>query len=115
MEFTIKFDGGALLKVPSTKGIINIPNSGELAPFLVGKTVYYFCETFGGTLPYFVENLNIAYLNENENVYTYVANCVDNEKQEFLDSIDFDPDDIGKTVFLTKEDAEKSPRFKKGE
>lgn len=108
MEFTINIDEKALLKDLYTKGTINISTSGELAPFLVGKTVYQFCETFWVVLPYFVENLNIAYLNENENVYTYEANCVDDENQELLDSIDFEPDDIGKTVFLTKEDAEKS-------
>lgn len=74
----------------------------------VGDTVHYFSGVFGTILPYFVENLNIAYLGEKgENcVYTFEANC--NHENELLDSIDFEPDDIGKTVFLTREEAEKA-------
>lgn len=74
----------------------------------MGDTVYYFSCDFGAILPYFVENLNIAYLGENDEncVYTFEANC--NHENELLDSIDFEPDDIGKTVFLTREEAEKA-------
>ena len=70
--------------------------------------MYYFSCDFGTILPYFVENLNIAYLGEKgENcVCTFEANCY--YENELLDSIDFEPDDIGKTVFLTPEDAEKA-------
>ena len=79
----------------------------------VGDTVHYFSGDFGTILPYFVENLNIAYLGEKgENcVYTFEANC--NHENELLDSIDFEPDDIGKTVFLTREEAEKALEEKK--
>ena len=77
-------------------------------PCKVGDTVHYFSGDFGTILPYFVENLNIAYLGEKgENcVYTFEANC--NHENELLDSIDFEPDDIGKAVFLTREEAEKA-------
>ena len=76
-------------------------------PCKVGDTVYSFCDTFGVVLPYFVETLNISYYEKNLNYYTYEANCTNVEENELLDSIDFDVEDIGKTVFLTKEEAER--------
>lgn len=74
----------------------------------VGDMVYAFCEDFGVVLPYFVENLNIGFMDKNRNYWTYEANCHAEETDELLDEIDFDLDDIGKTVFLTKEQAEKA-------
>lgn len=90
-----------------------IANGVIVPPCKVGDTVYYFSCYFGTILPYFVENLNIAYLGEKgENcVYTFEANC--NHENELLDSIDFESDDIGKTVFLTREEAEKALEEKK--
>lgn len=76
-------------------------------PCNVGDTVYSFCEYWGVVLPYFVETLNISYYNQNENCYSYEANCSNAEQTDLLDSIDFDFDDIGKTVFLSREEAEK--------
>ena len=75
-------------------------------PCKVGDTVYYFCETFGAVLPYFVETLNIWYYDKDKLCYQYEANCYNNEENELIDGIDFEPDDIGKIVFLTKEEAE---------
>ena len=77
-------------------------------PCKVGDTVYSFCDTFGVVLPYFVETLNISYYEKNLNYYSYEANCTNVEENELLDSIDFDIEDIGKTVFLTKEETEKA-------
>ena len=77
-------------------------------PCKVGDTVYSYCETFGAILPYFVETLNIGYYSKNEIVYRYEANCHNGEEDELLDGIDFEIDDIGKTVFLTREEAEKA-------
>ena len=77
-------------------------------PCKVGDTVYSFCDTFGVILPYFVETLNISYYEKNLNYYTYEANCTNAEENELLDSIDFDIEDIGESVFLTKEEAEKA-------
>lgn len=74
----------------------------------VGDMVYAFCEDFGVVLPYFVENLNIGFMDKNRNYWTYEANCHAEETDELLDEIDFDLDDIGKTVFLTREEAEKA-------
>lgn len=75
-------------------------------PCKVGDTVYKFCGTFGAVLPYFAKSLNIAYLDENRVVYQYEANATNIEEAELLDSIDFELEDIGKTVFLTREAAE---------
>lgn len=77
-------------------------------PCKAGDTVYYFCETFGVILPYFIESINIAYSDKNKAIYQYEANATNIEEDELLDSIDFEPDDIGKTVFLTREEAEKT-------
>ena len=76
-------------------------------PCNVGDTVYYFCETFGVILPYFIESISIAYLDKNKPIYQYEANATNIKEDELLDSIDFEPDDIGKTVFFTYEEAEK--------
>ena len=79
-----------------------------IPPCKVGDTVYVYSGDFGVILPYFVENLTIAYLEENKFCYTYEANC--NNDDELLDSIDFNCEDFGKTVFLTREEAEKKLR-----
>lgn len=84
-----------------------IENGVIVPPCKVGDTVYAFCEYWGVVLPYFVETLNIGYYNKNENCYLYEANCTNAEQTDLLDSIDFDFDDIGKTVFLTEEEAKR--------
>lgn len=75
-------------------------------PCKVGDTVYRFCEALGAILPYFVETINIFYLEKNQNNYIFEANSHSEYDDELLDSIDFDVDDIGETVFLTREEAE---------
>ena len=75
-------------------------------PCKVGDTVYSYCECFGVILSYFVATLTIGYFDKKENYYTFEANCTKN--LELLDCIDFDVDDIDKTVFLTREEAEKA-------
>ena len=57
----------------------------------------------------------IAYLGEKgENCfYTFEANY--NHKNELLDSIDFEYDDIGKIIFLTREEAERALKDRSGE
>lgn len=74
-------------------------------PCMPGNTVYAFCEVFGVVLPYFVECLRIEYYSDSDVYCTFEANSNDTEKCELLDSIDFDLSDIGKTVFLTREEA----------
>lgn len=75
-------------------------------PVKVGQTVYSYCDVLHRVLPYFVESLDIAYLDEKTNCYEYIANCV--EENDLLDSIDFEFEDIGQTVFLTEEEAEQA-------
>ena len=77
-------------------------------PCSVGDTVYYYNGDFSTILPYFVENLNIGYYDENENYYLYEANCTNDDNGDLIDSLDFDLNDIGKIVFLTREEAEKA-------
>lgn len=77
-------------------------------PCKVGDTVYSFCKCFGVILPYFVETFNVSYYDKNTTVWQYEANCTNNEEDELLDSIDFEVEDIGKTVFLTREEAERA-------
>lgn len=79
-------------------------------PCKVGDIVYHYCSDFSTILPYFVENLNVAFLgNKDEQlVYTFEANCNNENEDELLDSIDFELKDIGKTVFLTREEAERA-------
>lgn len=81
-----------------------LANGVIVPPCKVGDTVYSYSGDFGVVLPYFVENLTIAYLEENKFCYTYEANC--NNDDELLDSIDFNCEDFGKTVFLTRVEAE---------
>ena len=85
-----------------------IANGVIVPPCKVGGMVYAFCKDFGVVLPYFVENLNIGFMDKNRNYWTFEANCHSEETDELLDEIDFDLEDIGKTVFLTREEAEKA-------
>lgn len=75
-------------------------------PCKVGDTVYSYCYEFGYILPYFVENINISFLANDRTFISFEANSHADETDESLDDIDFDLEDIGKTVFLTKDEAE---------
>ena len=92
-----------------------IANGVIVPPCKVGDTVYYFSRAFGAILPYLVENIHIAYLGEKgENCfYTFEANY--NHENELLDSIDFEYDDIGKIIFLTREEVERALNNRSGE
>lgn len=81
--------------------------NGVIAPPVkIRDTVYYYCDEFHCVLPYFVESFHIDYLDKERDYWHWEANSHDEETDELLDEIDFDLDDIGKTVFLTKEQAE---------
>lgn len=77
-------------------------------PCKVGDTVFAFCDFYGVVLPYFIETLDISYYTKNENCYQYEANSTNAEQNDLIDSIDFLLEDIGKTVFLSREEAEKA-------
>ena len=67
----------------------------------VGDTVWRYSEDFGRVLPYTIDLISFV-----DNGCGYSANC--NHNGELLDGIDFEDGDIGKTVFLTREEAEKA-------
>lgn len=70
-------------------------------PCKVGDTVWMFEEDFGIVLPYTIDLISFV-----GKGCGYSANC--NHNGELIDSIDFEDDDIGKTVFRTREEAEKA-------
>ena len=86
-----------------------LANGVIVPPVSVGQTVYCYCGDFGVILPYFVGNMAIGFIGKDrENYVAFEANCHSEETDELLDEIDFDIDEIGKAVFLTREEAEKA-------
>lgn len=64
---------------------------------------------FGVMLPYVIQDFKVCFLGKDRPNYWYwEATSHAEETDELLDEIDFDLDEIGKTVFLTKEEAEKA-------
>ena len=84
-----------------------LANGVIVPPCKVGDTVYSFCDVFGAMLPYVIQDFKIGFMGKDRPNYWYwEATSHATETDELLDEIDFDLDDIGKTVFLTKEEAE---------
>lgn len=77
-------------------------------PCKVGDTVWICEEDFGIVLPYTIDLISFV-----GKGCGYSANC--NHNGELIDSIDFEDDDIGKTVFLTREEAESALEAMKDE
>lgn len=77
-------------------------------PCNVGDTVYHFSECFGTICPYFVENIYISYWGDNSQNALYAFEADYHYEDVLIDCIDFELEDIGKTVFLTREEAEKA-------
>lgn len=77
-------------------------------PCKVGDTVWMYGEDFGTVLPYTIDLISFV-----GKGCGYSANY--NHNGELIDGIDFEDDDIGKTVFLTREEAEKALEAKEGE
>lgn len=76
-------------------------------PCKVGDIVYSFCDVFGEILPYVIQDFKVGFLGKDRpNHWYWEATSHATETDELLDEIDFDLDEIGKTVFLTKEEAE---------
>lgn len=76
-------------------------------PVKPGDTVYAYCEYFG-VLPYLVGNFHIGYMGKEEDYLHWEAAAYAAETDELLDDIDFDLEDIGKDIFLAREEAEKA-------
>ena len=86
-----------------------LANGVIVPPCKVGDVVYSFCDVFGAILPYVIQDFKVGFLGKDRPNYWYwEATSHATETDELLDEIDFDLDDIGKTVFLTKEEAEKA-------
>ena len=77
-------------------------------PLWVGQTVYSYNHYLGGVFAYLIDNVCIGSLGKSGIYWAFEANCHDEETDELLDELDFDLDYIGKTVFLTREEAEKA-------
>lgn len=74
-------------------------------PCKVGDTVYAFCEMLGVILEYKVVGIGITEIAMQYEAYAYTK-----EEDILIDNIDYETDDIGKTIFLTREEAEKALR-----
>lgn len=72
-------------------------------PCKVGDTVYAFCEMLGVILEYKVVGIGITEIAMQYEAYAYTK-----EEDILIDNIDYETDDIGKTIFLTREEAEKA-------
>ena len=84
-----------------------LANGVIVPPVSVGQTVYNFCDVFGGFLPYVIQDFKVGFMGKyRPNYWYWEATSHAIETDELLDEIEFDLDDIGKTVFLTKEEAE---------
>mgnify|MGYP004459423213 CR=1 FL=1 len=88
-------------KAERIRELLKADKDGRLVvlPCKVGDTVWMYEEAFGIVLPYTIDLISFV-----GKGCGYSANC--NHNGELIDSIDFEDDDIGKTVFLTREEAE---------
>ena len=75
----------------------------------IGQTVYAYCEDLHEILEYRIYCASVF----RENSITYHADCYDEENDEALSEIGFEPDDIGEFVFFTREEVEQA--LKEGE
>lgn len=70
-------------------------------PCKVGDTTYHYYKSVSEILPYVVEDI---YIDKEQT--RYFATAFNVYYNEHLDGIEFTEDEIGKTVFLTKSEAE---------
>ena len=85
-----------------------IENGVIVPPLWVGQTVYHYNHCLGGVFAYLIDNIGIGSLGKSGIYWGFEANCHDEETDELLDELDFDLDYIGKTVFLSREEAERA-------
>lgn len=101
-NFFEKEIGASFVKGFLDKFADNILDDGWMRPTVqMGQTVYSYCEEFCRVFEYRVENIHLS-----EETTQYEAFCCIG--MELADVIDFDDDDIGKTVFTSREDALKA-------
>lgn len=68
-----------------------------------GDIVYHYCDELHEILEYTIYCVNLF----RDNGITYHADACDEENAEALSDIGFEPEDIGRDVFLTREEAER--------
>lgn len=97
-------------KAERIRDLLKADRDGRLVvlPCKVGDTVWMWNADFGTELPYVVDLISV--INEG---CGYSASC--NHNGELLDSIDFEDGDIAKTIFLTRDEAEKALEAMKDE
>lgn len=69
-----------------------------------GDIVYHYCDELHEILEYTIYCVNVF----RENGITYHSESYDEENDEALSEIGFEPEDIGRDVFLTREEAEQA-------
>lgn len=77
-------------------------------PCKVGDIIYYNSPMSPTISTYFVKNLNVAFIGNKGEPLVYTFNAESFCEYEFSDSIHFKPKDIGKTVFLTYQEAKQA-------
>lgn len=77
-------------------------------PCKVGDIIYYNSPMFPTISTYQVKNLNITFLGNKDEPLVYTFNAESFCEYEFSDSIKFKPKDVGKTVFLTFQEAKQA-------
>ncbi len=76
-------------------------------PCKVGDVVYSYCEELYRILPYFIDQIIISYDSDSLNNEYVTFDGISSNASELLADMDFTVDEIGKTVFLTREEAER--------
>lgn len=97
----MKDEYGVDLIPPSTCYYFQDKSKHIELPCLVRDKVYAYCKTVNQIVPYEIEDIHI-----DKEQTRYFATAFDIYYNEFLDEIEFNEDNIGQTVFLTKQDAE---------
>lgn len=88
------------IKVNSSVLADRIIDDGWIRPTVqMGQTVYSYCEEFCRVFEYRVANIYLSEETTQYEAFSYIG-------MELADVIDFDDDDIGKTVFTSREEAE---------
>ena len=77
-------------------------------PCKVGDKVFSYCEELYRILPYLIEQIIISYDADSPNNECVTFNGISSNASELLADMDFTVDEIGKTVFLTREEAEQA-------
>lgn len=99
--------GQVKILVPSQCGLFKDKSKYIELPCKIEDTVYHYCKLVNQIVPYVIEDIHI-----DKEQTRYFATAFDVYYKEYLDEIEFAEDEIGKTVFLTKSEAEQKLKEK---